>query len=214
MLYENADPFRLVEPGGILDVTGARYEPAGERVVRVTGSYFEAAPYTMKLEGAANGPFQTIMLVGIADPEVLAALDLFVERLSAALHDRVRATFGDEADPYDISLRAYGWNAVSGRRVPGGTPPPREAGMLFVATAATQELATAIAKACNAHFFHFPLNRSDELPSYAFPFSPAEIERGRVYEFVLNHVVEVDQPLELVRFAWPAVPAKAFARGA
>jgi Acyclic terpene utilisation family protein AtuA len=214
MLYENADPFRLVEPGGVLDVTGASYEPAGERVVHVTGSRFEPAPYTMKLEGAGSGPFQTIMLVGIADPDVLGALDLFVERLHAALNERVRATFGDSAGRYDISLRAYGWNAVSGRRVPPGTPPPREVGMLFVATAATQELATAIARACNAHFFHFPLNRSAELPSYAFPFSPAEIERGRVYEFLLNHVVEVDEPMELVRLAWPAVPAKAFARGA
>ncbi len=41
-----------------------------------------------------------------------------------------------------------------------------------------------------------------ELPSYGFPFSPAEIERGRVYEFRLNHVVEVDDPLELVRTEW------------
>jgi hypothetical protein len=37
------------------------------------------------------------------------------------------------------------------------------------------------------------------LPSYAFPFSPAEIERGPVYEFMLNHVVHVDGPHEIVR---------------
>jgi hypothetical protein len=41
-----------------------------------------------------------------------------------------------------------------------------------------------------------------ELPSYGFAFSPADIERGRVYEFRLNHVVEVDDPLELVRTEW------------
>ncbi|HEY3888252.1 MAG TPA: acyclic terpene utilization AtuA family protein, partial [Caulobacteraceae bacterium] len=33
MLYENSDPFRLVEPGGVLDVTEARYVQADARTV-------------------------------------------------------------------------------------------------------------------------------------------------------------------------------------
>jgi hypothetical protein len=41
-----------------------------------------------------------------------------------------------------------------------------------------------------------------ELPSYGFPFSPAEWERGPVFEFRLNHVVEVDDPTELLRTKW------------
>ena len=40
------------------------------------------------------------------------------------------------------------------------------------------------------------------MPSYAFPFSPAEVERGAVYAFHLNHVVETDGPFELVRTRW------------
>ena len=73
---------------------------------------------------------------------------------------------------------------------------------MFVATAATQELATRIAKTCNPRFFHFPLDKGMELPSYAFPFSPAEIERGQVYSFSMNHIVAIDDPLELTRLAW------------
>jgi len=110
----------------------------------------------------------------------------------------VHEAMGDAAGDFDISLRPYGWNAVSGDAEPAGAP-PREVGLMFVATAATQELATQIAKTCNPWFFHMPLDREAELPSYAFPFSPAEIERGPVYEFHLNHVVEVAHPLELVR---------------
>jgi hypothetical protein len=64
MLYENSDPFRLAERGGVLDVTGAGYVAVDERTVRVTGSLWRPAPYTMKLEGASAGAFQTIMLVG------------------------------------------------------------------------------------------------------------------------------------------------------
>ncbi len=105
MLYENGDPFRLTEPGGILDVTGARYSAVDSRIVRVTGSAFEPRPYTMKLEGAASGPFQTLMLIGIQDPKVLASIDLFTERLHAALLDRVRRTIGAAAGDFDVSLR-------------------------------------------------------------------------------------------------------------
>jgi len=209
MLYENSDPFRLTEPGGILDVTDAEYQPVDDRTVRVTGSKWEPMPYTMKLEGAGPGPFQTIMIIGIEDPEVLASLDLFHNRLHTALIQRIEDTFGEEAGEYDISLRLYGWNAVSGRRAPKGTAAPREAGVLFVASAATQSLATRIAKACNPYFFHFPLNRGKDLPSYAFPFSPAEIERGPVYQFHLNHVVAVDDALELVRTEWLEPRARA-----
>lgn len=198
MLYENSDPFRLIEPGGVLDVRTARYEDVDGRVVRVTGSVFEPRPYTMKLEGVAGGGYQTIMLVGIKDPAVLRAVDRFVAQMHQALTARVAAAMGDGAGRFDISLRAYGWNAVSGEVIETARP-PREIGLLFVATAATQATATQIAKTCNPYFFHMPLELGAELPSYAFPFSPAEIERGQTFEFRLNHVVAVDDPLALVR---------------
>ncbi len=199
MLYENSDPFQLVEPGGILDVTEARYAAVDERVVRVTGSRWQPRPYTMKLEGASAGTFQTIMLVGIQDRAVLKELDRFIAQMHEQLVQRVHDTIGARAGTFDISLRPYGANAVSGLPLPASAPTPLEIGLLFIATAATQEVATQIAKTCNPMFFHMPLNRDTPLPSYAFPFSPAEIERGAVYEFMLNHVVHVDHALELVR---------------
>ena len=202
MLYENSDPFRLTEPGGVLDVTQARYAALDERTVRVTGSRWEPAPYTMKLEGAGAGAFQTIMLVGIEDPSVLADVDGFVARMAHVLRRRIARTMGADAAGVDISLRPYGWNAVSGLPRAPGTAAPAEIGLLFVATAPTQALATEAAKTCNPYFFHLPVQEGKELPSYAFPFSPAEIERGPVYAFRLNHVVETTSPLELVRTRW------------
>ncbi|MEJ2814216.1 acyclic terpene utilization AtuA family protein [Caulobacter sp. CCG-8] len=202
MLYENSDPFRLTEPGGVLDVTQAVYTQADKRSVKVTGSVWEPMPYTLKLEGAAASRFQTVMLIGIQDPDVLADIDTFHDNLLEALNQRVHATIGAAAGDFHISLRLYGWNALSGERPPKGTPPPREVGVLFVATAETQEMASQIAKACNPYFFHYPLFMDRELPSYGFAFSPADIDRGPVFEFKLNHVVEVDDPLELVRTVW------------
>ncbi|HEY1928525.1 MAG TPA: acyclic terpene utilization AtuA family protein [Caulobacteraceae bacterium] len=215
MLYENTDPERLIEPGGLLDASQAVYAVKDPRTTRVTGSVWEPRPYTMKLEGAGGGAFQTIMFIGIEDPEVLANLDEFHDRLLAALTARIRTLFGDEAGDFDVSLRLYGHNAVSGRPVPKAAPPPREVGVMFVVTAASQSLATRMAKACNPMFFHFPLRPGIEMPSYAFPFTPAEIERGQVYEFKLNHVVDTEDGFELVRTAWLdlAAPAQAANHG-
>jgi hypothetical protein len=201
MLYESNDANLLIEPGGVLDVSGALYSATDARVTRVNGAVWRQQPYSMKLEGARSGPYQTIMLIGIEDPVVLARLDEFHDKLQAALVERIRSTFVP-IPQFDVSLRFYGWNAVSGRRVPAGSAPPREVGVLFVVTAPTQDLADQMAKACNPYFFHFPLNPGVELPSYAFPFTPAEIPRGRVYEFVLNHVVHMADPNELTRTRW------------
>jgi hypothetical protein len=202
MLYESSDPYRLTEPGGVLDVTKADYQLLDGRTTRVTGSRWEPMSYTMKLEGARGGHFQTIMIIGIEDPDVLAHLNEFQETLQQVLTDRIATTFGDEASFFDVSLRFYGWNGTSGRIVPANTPPPRDVGVMLVITAATQDLANRMAKSCNPYFFHMPLRPGIELPSYAFPFTPAEIPRGQVYEFVLNHVVHTKDGLELVRTQW------------
>lgn len=199
MLYENSDPFLLHEPGGVLDVTDANYVGVDERIVHVSGSRFIERPYTMKLEGASSNAFQTIMMVGILDRAVLAELDRFIAQMQATMIKRINDTMGTRAGQFDISLRPYGWNAVTGAAMGPDSPIPVEVGLLYVATAGSQEIATQIAKTCNPLFFHAPLNPHTPLPSYAFPFSPAEIERGAVYEFMLNHVVHVDHPLELVR---------------
>lgn len=201
MLYENSNPFRLTEPSGILDVTNSKYEALTDRIVRVTNSVFEKKKYTMKLEGAAGGAFQTIMMVGIEDPLVLSSVDLFVERMHERLTKLANDAFPDLKD-FDLSLRPYGWNAVSGMKVDPKEFTPREIGLLLVVSAPTQELATGIAKACNNNFFHFPLQKDIPQPSYGLLFSPAEIPRGQVYEFKLNHVVEVSDPFELVRMEW------------
>jgi hypothetical protein len=46
---------------------------------------------------------------------------------------------------------------------------------------------------------HYPLTESEELPTFAFPYSPAQSDRGALYEFALNHVLELDDPMSAFR---------------
>jgi hypothetical protein len=200
MLYENADPFRLREPAGTLDVSAATYKPVDPRRVRVEGSvWVPAERNTAKLEGAAPVGFQTWILSGIRDPNVLAQLDHWCTQVLAFVGDRVRSVLSLDESRFSIQIRRYGYDAVLGTADPDRTTSPKEVGILFMATAQDQETATQIAKIANPILLHAPLDFHEPLPSFAFVASPAEVERGEVHEFVLQHVVELNTTDELVR---------------
>ena len=82
---------------------------------------------------------------------------------------------------------------------------PNEVLMMLTVTADTQEKATQITKAFNPLLLHHNIFEGKQMPSYGFLFSPAEMERGAIYEFKLYHTVAVDDPLELVRFAYDEI---------
>ncbi len=202
LLYENVNPFRLTEPSGSFITDEAVYTQKDERTVRVTGSKFEhAKQYTLKLEGASFAGYQTIALVGIADRKVTADPERWIRNLSKRAHDLLLKS-GIKDEDYSFNFKAYGYNAVLAGPVPEGTPAPREIGMLLTVTAVTQELADQIAKAFNPGLLHFPADPNSILPSFAFPFSPVQTSRGKVAEFRLNHVVDVDDPMELLRIVY------------
>jgi hypothetical protein len=80
MLYETINPYTMREPGGTIEVAGARYTAIDERTVRLEGSRFEPADqYTIKLEGAAVTGYETVSFAGIRDPQLLRSIDVWAE---------------------------------------------------------------------------------------------------------------------------------------
>ncbi len=202
LLYENTDPFRLIEPSGSIHAEDAVYTQVTDETVYVTGTKFKHAKhYTMKLEGASIAGYQNISLVGIADKKVMADPDTWVKNISNHVA-KYLSKMGISPDEYTFDFKAYGYNAVIPGPVPKDTPPPREIGMLLTVTSDTQEKATKIAKFFNPFLLHYPADFKDQLPSFAFPFSPVDIPKGCTYEFRLHHIVDVEDPFELVRFEY------------
>jgi hypothetical protein len=203
MLYETVNPYTMREPGGTILVGDATYTAVDERIVRVEGSRFEPAEqYTIKLEGAAITGYETVSFVGIRDPRILNSIDEWAEFLQKTLTGRVDAVLDLAADSWGADLRLYGYNAILGDLEPAPEP-PREVGVMLLVTARDQQTATAISKIANPLLLHLPLPGMSYLPSFAFATSPAHIDRGAAYEFVLNHVVDVDTPTELFRLELP-----------
>jgi hypothetical protein len=205
-LYENANPYLLAEPGGVIDTEHATYEAIDERSVRVRGSLFRPAEkYTIKLEGARLAGYQTVIVGGVRDPHIIEAMPALLKRAEAYFDERIADLFQGalRRGDYDIEYRLYGVDGIMGQLEPlrsaaGG----HEIGVLIVVTAPTQEFANKIATFVAHVSSHFPVPGYQGIVStIAYPFSPPEIARGALYEFTLNHVVEPEHPLEMFPIA-------------
>lgn len=198
-LYENADPFRLVECSGTLDLTESRYEAISERAVKVSGSAFiPAERYTVKLEGAEQAGYQSILIGSIRDPYIIRQIDDWTARLKERIHNRVRMVYGAALvpDDYLLNIRIYGKDGTMGPLEPVKEIRSHELCLVFEATAPTQEIASAIAGIIRHQALHLPIPEwSGLITAVACPYNA--IDRGAVYRFNANHVVEPDDPCEM-----------------
>lgn len=201
-LYENADPFLITEPDGVLDCRDCQYEALDDRTVRVRGSRFVPGPTTIKLEGAERAGHQAIIVAGVREPYILRQLDPWLAAMQARFAVRVQEMFGGRVAPgdYDIHVRVYGRDGVMGALEPLADGVGHEVGLLFTLTAPDAPTVEAIAKTF-AHFaLHYPIPEwSGLISGLAFPMVPAHVLRGEVFRFNMNHVVHPDTPLEMFR---------------
>lgn len=206
MLYENSDPFVLYEPGGHLDVTNARYVALDNRRVRVTGSEWVPGPYTVKLEGARLAGYQTTLIAVLRDAHYVANAQEWAGRLHVFLNQLVSKRIGLAPDTYDLDFRLIGVDATLGA-LENRTGAPTEIGVLLIITAPDADTAAEIGKLANPHLLHYPLTEDEELPTFAFPYSPAQSDRGALYEFALNHVMDLSDPMDAFRMVMTEVTA-------
>ena len=141
-----------------------------------------------------------MVLGSIRDPNIIRQIDDWVERLRARVASRVADVFGNdpEAEHYRFTVRVYGKNGTMGPLEPVSQVHAHELCLVLEATAATQEVATAIASMARHQALHLPIPEwRGFITGMACPYSPAYLERGPVYRFCVNHVVQPDDPYEM-----------------
>ncbi|GGE54382.1 acyclic terpene utilization AtuA family protein [Actibacterium pelagium] len=196
MLYENSNPFQLYEPGGHLDVTSATYTALDDRTVRVTGSeWVPSDAYTVKLEGSRSGGYQTVSMALVRDPHYVANIREWVADIEKKCTDKARQRVNEA---FTLELRLIGVDATLGA-LETDARIGSEVGVMGIVTAQTEATSREVAKILNPYLLHHPLTEQEEMPTFAFPFSPTEMARGEIYEFCLNHVLELDDPMEAFR---------------
>lgn len=194
-LHENASPITRYEPGGIVDSSDCRIEALTDRRVRISGMRWLARPYSIKLEGVRQAGYSAIALAATRDPGLIGQIDSFMASVRAATATKV-AALGIGPDDYRLVLRQYGRNGVMGAWEPAQQAAPVEVSIIAEVVARTQDIANAALSLARVTLLHsdFP-GRMCREGNMAFPFSPSDIERGPIYEFMLQHVLEIDNPL-------------------
>lgn len=191
-LYERENPFKQGGPGHEIDLSACTFQQLNERQVRVEGATLVETPdYYVKLEGARIAGYRSIAIAGIRCPTTIAALDGILDELKA----KALAYFAPEK--LSIQFHVYGRDAVM-KELERERSVQKEIGLVIEATADTQELAHAachqLSGAMLHHHYEGIVNPSGNL---AFPYSPSDLDIGKVYEFSAYHLMKVESPTEL-----------------
>jgi hypothetical protein len=199
MLYENAHPYRLAEPDGVCDLSDVTVEAVDDRTVSASGARFEPSDrLVVKIEGAAAVGYRSLVIGGMRDPRLVAAVDDVLAVAEAA----VAGSLGSEE--YRLAFHVYGRDGVLGASERDGRG-QRELGVVCEAVAGTQRLAHAVAQAAEAALITAPYPGGiSATGNLAVPFSPLVVDAGRAYEWSVFCLADVEEreeelfPVEVV----------------
>lgn len=205
--YERPDPNREENPGGALDITGAKYEQYDDQTVKVSGSRWIPALYTLKVEGARRVGYRTISICGIRDEQLISCIDWFLEQARAHAEKRLLPLRLNE--DYHLIFRVYGKNGVLGDAEPVKQTKSHELGLIIDAVALDEKVADAACGTAAGFILHadYP-GRLTTAANVAFPYSPTEHRLGPVYVYNIWHLLELDDPCEPFNISVRQFPAR------
>ncbi len=193
-LYERGDPCLQPGPGGMNDLTDAKFTQLDPRRVKVTGSRFVPdARYRVKLEGAEQVGFRSIVIVGIRDPIMIRQIDSVLDDARRRAEERFKTNDG----VIHLTYRIYGKNAVMGALEPDAQLLSHEIGLVIDVVAPTQDLATGVAMFVRGTLQHASYSGIvTTAGNMAYPFSPFGIPVGPAYRFAVYHLMPLADPCE------------------
>lgn len=199
-MYERSDPMREYLPGGYVDMSECRYEAVDERRTRVTGSRWVKGPrYTIKLEGSGKVGERAKMIVGIRDPNTIARVDEAI----AWSRKKVRERFPGEE--YEVHYHVYGKNGVMGDLEPIKEIKSHELALVVEGVAPTVDEVMELTNLAGRNFLYARIPGLKGTAGAAAFMSDEVLPARAAYEWTLNHIIEVDDPLELFRTNYEVV---------
>ena len=186
-LYEQNDPYTIIEPEGRVELHDAVYEQMGERTTKISGAKWVAAPrHTLKMEGARKVGERAILLCGAADPRFIAQHQSILANVAEVVRELVCE---DSPEDYSLHWHVYGVDGVTDRAA--STPLPAEVCLLIECIAPTPERASEVVKTMKQYLLHYGYaGRLSTGGNIAFPFTPPEISVGAAYKFNVYHIME------------------------
>ena len=193
--YERPDPNREVNPGGVLDLSRVKYEPYDHRTVRVSGSRWIPAPYTIKIEGARKAGFRTISILGIRDERMITQIDWCLEE--ARKHVQTHLNPLQPQKDYTLLFRVYGKNGVLGELEPVKQTKSHELGLIVEAIAPQEDVSENVCELAGRKLLHMDYpGRIATAANVAHPYSPTANKMGPVFVWGIWHLLDLEDPCE------------------
>jgi hypothetical protein len=195
-LYERLNPYRLPVPGGVIDLHGVSFEAHTDRVCRVAGAVWEPADrYSVKLEGSAFVGYRGIFIFGLRDPISIANIDRMCDGIAVEVANNI----GPPGEGrYHLNFHVYGRDAILGRREPRPEITSHEICVVIDAVAPDRHEAIKVAKLakyCSLRV-HYP-GKLGTAGGCAMLADEVLMSDTPGYEWALDHLLELEDPLEL-----------------
>ena len=140
--------------------------------------------------------YQNIIITLLRNKNYVEKADKWVADVKLKCSNLIYKRIGLKKKDFSLEFRLIGKNASFGK-LETQISNPFELGVMALVTAKEQKTTDEISQMLNPLLLHHPLTTDEELPTFAFPFSPAEIRRGPIYSFCLHHTWELNDPLEI-----------------
>ena len=148
------------------------------------------------MEGAFQNGFQNVIISILRNTRYVKHAQKWTEDIKSKCSELAKNRLHLKDKDFSIEMRLIGKNASFGNLEIKNSE-QYEIGVMALVTAKSQETANEISQMLNPFLLHHPLTKSEELPTFSFPFSPADIKRGAIYSFCLHHTWEINNPLEI-----------------
>ncbi|HZJ83037.1 MAG TPA: acyclic terpene utilization AtuA family protein [Clostridia bacterium] len=191
-MYERSNPYYEHFAGGMIDMSKCVYEQYDEKTTRITNVKYVPieGKVKVKLEGSSKVGEMYVGIAGVRDPYTIKNIDKVLE----LARDHVEERFGKEG--YELHYRVYGKDGVMGDLEPIKEIKSHELCIVVQGVAPTKEMAEEVAMIGTRQIFYARLPEVKGTAGTAAFVVDEVLPATPAYKWSLNHIVEVDDPME------------------
>ncbi|WP_164215277.1 acyclic terpene utilization AtuA family protein [Virgibacillus sp. YIM 98842] len=192
-MYERANPYYEYFAGGMLDMKHCHYEQYNEKTTKITGMKYVPVEgdIKVKLEGSGMVGEKFLGIAGVRDPYTIEHIDDVIK----FAYEQVEKEFAGEE--YHLNFRIFGKNGVMGDLEPVTEIKSHELGIVVEGVADSKVTAEELTLFATRQIFYARLPQVKGTAGTAAYLIDDVIYAGPTYEWTMNHVVPVEDPLEL-----------------
>ncbi|GBG95684.1 3-methylaspartate ammonia-lyase [Ligilactobacillus salitolerans] len=192
-MYEKSSALNLPGPGGVLNLESCEFKAETERITRISGSRFiQDKNYTVKLEGAKVVGYRSITVMGLRDPILIDQVDDALTYVK----EETQKELPQECAQSQIIFHPYGKNATMKNLESLTDEPGHEMCVIAEVASPTQEMAQLVVNRIRTTLLHYGYpGRIATSGNIGMPFTPLEIPLGKVCQFNIYHLMQINDPV-------------------